>query len=221
MKVPVFFAALMLALGVGRSAEGTSLTFESVTSTFYPLGTSVTDSGYRLTNVAGDMYGLLGHGCTPSCAFNGTQRMLAYDSTAPALLLTKDDGAPFALYQFDLGESFSTIPSIWAKSLSVEGTLAAGGTIVAVFGLDGVNDGSGPLVDYQTQVLPAGFSGLSAVKFVGLGGDVKSEFTLDNLVVATPVPEPSSLLLVAIGVAINRYRCSWRRAPSRTRRDFA
>jgi hypothetical protein len=80
-----------------------------------------------------------------------------------------------------------------------------GSTVSASFALDHINDGSGPLVDFQTFVLPHSFSGLVSVTFNGSGGFydgpefIVNDFSLDNISVFA-VPEPATLVLLAFAL---------------------
>jgi len=78
--------------------------------------------------------------------------------------------------------------------VSVVGTFQGGGNIFAAFAPDNVNDGPGPLVDFETFNLGAGWINLTSVSFQD-----GQNFVLDNIVV-TPVPEPSTYLLFSLGI---------------------
>lgn len=148
------------------------------------------------------MYVLMPEGCTPRCAYNETQRLLAYEDAQPMFEMTAESGGTFSLYGFDGGESFSTMPDKWATHIVVEGRRSTGKAMTEVFDLDGVNDGMGPLTDYQSFTLHRKFTNVSSVRFYGLGGVDVSEFTIDNVIVKPSPPdrEPFPLLLSDAGV---------------------
>ena len=144
-------------------------------------------------------------------AFNGTTILFV----EAKVTMRRIDGSSFSLLSFDFGEDFGT-PGIfdeYAKDLTVTGALVGGGTVVAHFTLDGLFDGSGGIADFQSGTL-IGFTHLASVAFSGSGGSFGSTFALDNLSVsAVPVPEPSSLMLLALGTPGLAVK-AWRRRRS-------
>jgi hypothetical protein len=82
--------------------------------------------------------------------------------------------------------------------------------VTASFTLDGVNDGSGPLSDFQLAVLPATFRDLTRVTFLGsFGASLNAaQFSLDN-VESAAVPEPGTSAFVLAGLL---GLAGWRRA---------
>jgi len=161
------------------------------------LEPTIASQGYRL-ELAGDFALVLGNANEGlQMSGNGTKRLVAFNSSA--IILSRQGGGAFDLLRFDGGESWTSLPHLWATQLRVEGQLAGGGSIAQVFSLDLQKD---ILTGLQQFVLGDGFRDLLSVRFSGIGGN--PEFTLDNLVVdaqAANVDAPSSAWLAVAGLA--------------------
>ncbi len=141
--------------------------------------------------------------CWPECAHNGSNYIWSGFST---IKVRSAGGQAFDLTQFDGAETHKGAPLLWAGAIEVVGQYAVGGSVRTQFTLDGVNDGRGPLSDFETFVLPTTFTGLSSVSF-RVADNRFGQFALDNLVLkdsfqtlsvqsaALTVPEPRSLWL--------------------------
>ena len=148
------------------------------------------------------------------CAANGTPYLAALGSPPVGILMTTESGQPFSLYEFDAAESFAGLPERWARRIDVIGQLAGGGMISTSFVLDRILDGVGGADDFQRFMLPAMFTMLSSVLFVGAGntavsdGLVFQDFAIDNIVtdLPAPIPEPATIGLLMTGLAIVRRR---------------
>jgi len=116
-------------------------------------------------------------------AYNGTNIVIPHGD----MIMTASDGSPFDLVSVCLaGASGDEDP------IHVIGT-SDKGMITVIFELDGVFDGPGPLVDFETFFFPPGFTGLTGARFLinGTGqGPKTGGFAVDNIVVGTAVPEP-------------------------------
>lgn len=143
---------------------------------------------------------------------NGTQ-YIGLDSTV--LAMQRIDGGTFSFSAFDAAEGFKDGAVLVGdvKRLRVDGSLRDGGVVSALFDFDGIDDGTGPLADFQNFLLPATFSNLLTVTFTGLnatGNPSQAIFSIDNLNVNV-TPEPGSLTLLGLGVAalgmIRRRTC--------------
>lgn len=99
--------------------------------------------------------------------------------------------ARFNLVSFDAAEYFM----LGAGSFSVIGYGGMGLRVTNSFTLDGVNDGTGPLQDFQTFSLDSSFqnNNLFMIEFRN------ARFSLDNVVISG-VPEPSAGAIALIGV---------------------
>lgn len=167
-----------MALTASTLHGQTVITFEEFPfpSGFFP-GTSLSSEGFVIHNL-GSLPAEITP-CDPPCPDNGTQYLLTqFDGL---LRLTNSTGHDFSLVSFDAGESFSGLPSFWASQIVLTGEVLGGGTVQASFSLDFVNDGPGPLNDFQTFVLPPTFRGLTALTITGSGSAVRDDFSLDNL----------------------------------------
>lgn len=143
--------------------------------------------------------------CSPACPYNGTNYLLNKD-VGGSIIFSESSFAPFTLYSFEGAEShlgFSS--SQWATSIQVTGTLATGGTVTTSFSLDFINDGEGSQVDFELFTLPSSFINLASVEFLGVGGTVRSDFSIDNIdfdlaTSAVPTPPAAWLFGSAIGM---------------------
>jgi len=121
---------------------------------------------------------------------NGTAYLQA-GSTTDTLVCRFTDGSLFELVSVDLAEYSIVFQS--PLTAHFVGYRPNGSTMTVNVTTDGIIDGTGSLVDFQTFRFQ-GFTGLTRMEISGSG------FSLDNLVVA--VPEPSSIGILVFGAAI-------------------
>ena len=95
----------------------------------------------------------------------------------------------FNLFSFDAAEGETTLPG--PVTLQVVGYKGMGMTVTNTFVTDGINDGTGPLSDFQTFTLDSGFQNLSRVDIIS------SRFSIDNILIG--IPEPSAFALTLLG----------------------
>lgn len=101
---------------------------------------------------------------------------------------TSPTSAPFNLDSFDAAEYFGdTTP------LTVIGYKPMAGTVTNIFTFDGINDGTGPLQDFQTFYLDSSFVNLFRVDILS------GRWAIDNWTISG-VPEPSSDALLVMGI---------------------
>jgi hypothetical protein len=133
-------------------------------------------------------------GCTSGCADNGTQ-WIGGDMTDLALTHVN---ATFSLLGFDAAESFTNLNV--PATLSVLGTRSDATSVAALFNFDGINDSVGPLQDFQTFTLGSQWHQLTSVSFTTPDS---GWFGIDNVTAtaANPIPEPTSIVLLATGLA--------------------
>jgi len=131
-----------------------------------------------------------------------------HDSPLP-LHIEELGGNPFSVTSFQAGEWLGALPPTYTTGVSttgnpidVVGFLFGGGTITTTFVSDAISsDGPGPHVDFETFFFGPGWDDLIALEFsVDPPDDANRQFGYDNIVVDV-VPEPSTALLVALGLA--------------------
>jgi hypothetical protein len=123
---------------------------------------------------------------------NGSKRMLT--ANGGAITVTSLDGQPFNANGFEGGETWISLPHYWATAIQVTGHLRDGQTVAETFALDLHKD---PLLGMEAFTLGAGFRGLLALEFRGIGGN--PDFSIDN-VMLSPVPEPALAWLMLAGL---------------------
>ncbi len=158
--------------------------------------------------------------CAPACAHNGSNYVWSGGAT---IGLQAADGSSFNLTQFEGAETHIGHAALWAGAIEVTGQYASGGSVSAQFVLDGVNDSTGVLDDFQRFFLPSSFSGLTSVSFKA-AGDRYGQFALDNVVLngsfqalsgnpaAQALPVPGSLplalsALLLLAATLHLRRC--------------
>ena len=187
------------------NTRATTITFDDDVTSFSGAGATFSTQGFQFS-LGEDTTGLItlgGSSCSPGCPLNGTKYLLNRDIGLPtAVTLSETGGGVFSLTAFDAGESFDA-PGFAAAQISVVGTRSDNSTVSALFSLDGVNDGAGSGVDFQTFALSGAFSNLLSVSFNGSGGSgsPQNQFALDNIGIYQGTPEPTTLLLLGVGLA--------------------
>jgi hypothetical protein len=198
----IFVGIGILSLGVNAAAA--VITFDSIPASWGGhLYNSISDSGFNVINSAQAFYISDGASfCIPQCPENGTHYLITqWEIGRGAISVSANNGSSFDLTSFQYAEAYVGLP--YSPDVSVVGHLSDGGIVTASFVLDGINDGAGPLIDFQTAMLPTTFQNLTSVEFKAAYRQIIS---LDNIV-ATPVPEPSSLafLICGFGAVIPLY----------------
>jgi hypothetical protein len=207
-RKPILYSCYFLsALAASTLHAQTVITFEEFpfSSAFFP-GTNLSSQGFVIQNL-GTLPAEITP-CDPPCADNGTQYLLTqFDGT---LRLAHSMGRSFSLESFDAAESFSGLSDFWARQLVLTGDVLGGGAVTTSFALDFVNDGSGPLSDFQTFMLPTTFVSLIGLTITGSGNVGRNDFAIDNLHL-TVVPEPSTVVFLAlIGLSLTyHHRRKW------------
>lgn len=112
------------------------------------------------------------------------------------LTMSVAGGGTFTLSQLDMGEWWNE--NATARTVTVTGNFAAGGSIVRTITLDLVFDGAFGANDFQTFTF--NWTNLTSLVFKGNGSLQAGEnhFTLDNIVTTNVVPEPANLLLLFV-----------------------
>lgn len=113
------------------------------------------------------------------------------------MTMAAESGNPFSFLSFDIGERHIDINH--ADRIEITGHHTNVSISIASFNIDGINDGPGPLNDFQNFLLPSTFHNLLSVDFLGLNltnpsaAGITQGYTIDNLLVST-VPTPPSPL---------------------------
>ncbi len=117
---------------------------------------------------------------------NGSSILVTHGDT----IMTRADDGLFSLLSVDV----AGFPVNLEDPLHVIGTYADDSTVLEVLIFDGIADGPGGAVDFQTFELPMSFDGLKSVNFLlnGTGaGNLDGLFGIDNI----EVPEPPGSVL--------------------------
>ncbi|MGZ8288902.1 MAG: PEP-CTERM sorting domain-containing protein [Telluria sp.] len=213
MKLAIKIASILFAAWTGL-AQAAVIDFEDVPED--EILVEAISGGFRfVVNNDGALYITDGAACSPPCASNGTRNLVAGGVMLDPFLLgnvvtvTREAGGEFLFSGFDAAELFQAPDTSDAALLINLSALLGGSEVLNLnFTLDQLLDGPGGINDFQTFA----FAGINVdtLVFTGINGISGSNgFTLDNLVVTiddggpgpTPVPEPGSLALGALGAA--------------------
>lgn len=170
---------------IGSSRTGDGVTFESLglpngDQVDPPDGVATTVDGYTFTpgpnNDSGFNDSHFGNAVT-FWPYNGTHVALFHDD----VIMTKEGGGPFDLMSFDM----AGFPTGNEVTFTVTGQP---GNVVATFTPDGVVDGVGGQVDFETFTVPGTFTGLTSVTWEHSGpATLSGLFGLDNIILNKPV----------------------------------
>lgn len=191
-------------------------------STSWHSSAGASSQGFRVGSTGG--FAFIGNSgsCAPQCAHNGSNYVFSGNAV---IGVSNSLGATFDLNSFDAAESHVGFPSLWASAIRVVGRYANGDSVSAEFALDGVNDGTGSLVDFQTFWLPSSFSGLMSASFSAVDSNYR-QFALDNLALngsfqglsrsfsVTTVAEPGSVSLSLAALMLAALALRMRRSPT-------
>lgn len=204
--------AILVAVSWAAPAAALDITFDDVMSVGNPLATMLETAGYRFTATP------LRTIDTPGGTFvaNGSAVYIAQEAGWPGgITMTRIDGAPFFLYEFDAAGLLVTPSSASpnAQQVSLLGLQAGGALLSASYSL------SSGLASFAHFVAPASWQGLEAVTFTGLlAAGTSGALALDDIGVGggpvSTVPEPSTLLL-ALATAVGVGALMLRRGPRR------
>lgn len=202
---------LGLALAAQPALAGVGVTtvidFEGPTlAGLYLPGESMMVGGFQLT--ARVDFGLVdGASALGLSAPVGSSGQFYFASNEGQLEITRPDGLPFQLSSFSAAFVPLDPPSLQRTAIYVTAQLAGGGTSTAGWIFPEASTGLHPFSSYT---LPAGWDNLASVSFracsaVGMGFCLEplmnnGQFAIDNISL-TPVPEPASGALLALGAA--------------------
>lgn len=196
MKTLITLICLALNLAFFQTVPSfaANISFDSYpVSSNFPVDTRI-ESGFLIT---GSLPFFIGDGanfCIPQCPENNTHYLLSQWGSTISLRLVSS--GTFSATSFQYAEQQIGLPFV--PRIDVVGHLLNGEATTASFFVDGINDGSGPLNDFQTAFLPDGFANLIYIEFLVPDS---SNFSLDNIQVS-PIPTPTSILLIAFGIFV-------------------
>ena len=196
-------AALMLSGLVHCQGQGTmQFTFEGMAPGSFGTISAYSESGMQFWNPYGPQnLARVGSGLS-GAPDNGTAYLQV--TTGARLAFRFTDFSLFNLVSLDLAEYATSLPG--PVSLHVVGYRNDMTTAITDITTDGINDGTGPLQDFQTFHFDSTFASLYQVEIL------TDRFSIDNVVVGIPEPSAAGLLLLAAACAFGR---SWikRRRP--------
>ena len=189
--------AVVAALALVAPANAAVIDFESIATGACRAAPSIATDGFTFSTAAQNLFSC--DGTRFDLPSNGTITVGSENPTVTTMALT--GGGTFSVQSIDLGELFvdNTAPHL----VELTGHRLDGGTVNTTFALDNINDGAGGVADFQTFLVPSSFVNLRSLVLTGTGQN-DPRFMFDNVGVdavdATPVPEPTSLLLIGSGL---------------------
>jgi hypothetical protein len=206
MKALSSILVAVLSTQWASAAIALDITFDDVVSVGNPPVTLLDTHGYRFTGAFRTID-------TPggALASNASAVYLGQEASGPGITVTRADGDPFILYEFDATGLYvpSSTGSPNALQVSLAGFRIGGGMLSATHALSS-------LPGFAHFSVPSSWYDLQAVTFTGsLSAAAPGAFALDDLGVGegpTSVAEPATLALAAItalgagGVALTRRR---------------
>ena len=187
------FCATLLLSSIGCEAQGSfTITFDGPPP--QPPGTGriiqrYDEGGMMFTPISGLIGFVRSGGGISFFPENGTTYLQA--PLGSTLMIRLTSASPFDLISVDLAEYSTVVPD--AVTVHFVGYRFDGSIVTQDFTTDGIIDGTGPGVDFETFHFSPEFSNLSRVEIPTYG------WSLDNLVV---VPEPGAWSLIILGAVV-------------------
>lgn len=198
-------AAVLVMVWAASAAVALDITFDDVISVGNPAVTMLDTQGYRFTGAFRTIDAPGG-----TLASNASAVYLGQEASGPGITVTRADGGPFILYEFDAAGLYvpPSTGSPNAQQVSLAGLRIGGGLLSATYGL-------GSLPGFAQFSLPSSWYDLQAVTFTGfLSAATPGAFALDDVGVGegpTSVAEPATLVLALLtalgagGVVLTRH----------------
>ena len=194
-------------------AQTTVIDFEgdSLANLYFP-GDTFSQNGFTMTQ--GYDFGIVGSTIDlGSVAPSGNASQFYFNSNDADLLITRTDGGTFSLDGF----SAAFVPLLPAPTpaqtivIVAYGFTADGDQFGTYFGLGTGTNNSYPFLTFAGAADFGAFTNLVAVDFFAcvltsssvcaVASRDNAQFALDNVVVTTPVPEPTTTALMVLGLA--------------------
>ena len=192
MKALTCMLGAVLVTAWASAAVALDITFDDVISVGNPAVTMLDTHGYRFSGAFRTID-------TPGGALvsNASALYLGQEASGPGIIVTRVDGGPFILYEFDATGLYapSSPGSPNAQQVSLAGLRIGGSTLSATYALNG-------LPGFAHFSVPSVWYDLQAVTFIGLlSAGTPGAFALDDIGVGegpTAVAEPATLALAVI-----------------------
>jgi hypothetical protein len=180
------------------AVKASVITFDSAVGTIsLPLGTPFIDGAYQVDLVATsgtpDQANVGALVCGPPCATNGTPALY---SAGTSLKVSRSDSGSFSLSSIDAATVFTALNN--SLSLQIVGTTISNSLVTAT-----ITRPAGGAESFNTFAL-TGFDNLESFEINNLTSDalsLSSNFSVDNIVVASSVPEPATWAMMLLGFA--------------------
>ena len=201
MRRLLALVALVLAAGVGNT-QAMTITFEDhavPSGTALPLSGDPTSGGFFF-DMASNVYQFANNSARVD---DGSTYMVIEGAPLSQTTFSQIGGAPFALTSIDFAEWQSDLnPLVYPRTITVTGNQVGGTTVFAMLHPDGIFDGPGGQLDFQTAFFGSEWANLSSVIVLGTGGssgfpglDPLNYLAIDNVVVnPAAVPDPGNTL---------------------------
>jgi hypothetical protein len=200
---------LGVILSIASPVAALDIRFDDVVSVGNPLVTSLETDGYRFTAAAFRTIDTPGG----TLVSNGSPIYIAHEAgPGDGITLTRVDGGPFLLYEFEAAGLFTALGSglANAEQVSLLGVRTGGALLSISYTL------GSSLAGFAHFLVPASWHSLESVTFTGLlASGAPAALALDDIGVGEgPVPavaEPSTILLlltsaVGVGLMLLRHR---------------